>query len=179
MRLDDPELQAIADEAMADIHAGRIGPREIDVWWERRRTGELTTEYLGRVLDEAGLPELAADARAGHYDDYFCPPDVADGLETLRLVRDLRRARDVAMSTTRFDQAGRIKVIDEAVRNGEFDGTKEESDRWAASESGQAAFRELTKDAVVKAAKRDGVGRNDRCPCGSGRKFKHCHGRPT
>jgi uncharacterized protein YecA (UPF0149 family) len=21
------------------------------------------------------------------------------------------------------------------------------------------------------------VGRNDACPCGSGRKFKHCHGR--
>lgn len=24
----------------------------------------------------------------------------------------------------------------------------------------------------------EGVGRNDPCPCGSGRKFKHCHGRP-
>ncbi len=23
-----------------------------------------------------------------------------------------------------------------------------------------------------------GVGRNDRCPCGSGKKFKQCHGRP-
>ena len=22
-----------------------------------------------------------------------------------------------------------------------------------------------------------GVGRNDPCPCGSGKKFKHCHGR--
>lgn len=22
------------------------------------------------------------------------------------------------------------------------------------------------------------VGRNDPCPCGSGRKFKHCHGKP-
>ncbi|MGB5527098.1 MAG: SEC-C metal-binding domain-containing protein [Gemmatimonadota bacterium] len=21
-------------------------------------------------------------------------------------------------------------------------------------------------------------GRNERCPCGSGRKYKHCHGRP-
>lgn len=24
-----------------------------------------------------------------------------------------------------------------------------------------------------------GVGRNDRCPCGSGKKFKHCHGSTT
>ncbi|MBK8703732.1 MAG: SEC-C domain-containing protein [Saprospiraceae bacterium] len=23
----------------------------------------------------------------------------------------------------------------------------------------------------------DKVGRNDPCPCGSGKKFKHCHGR--
>ena len=23
-----------------------------------------------------------------------------------------------------------------------------------------------------------GVGRNDPCPCGSGKKFKNCHGRP-
>jgi uncharacterized protein YecA (UPF0149 family) len=22
------------------------------------------------------------------------------------------------------------------------------------------------------------VGRNDPCPCGSGKKYKHCHGRP-
>jgi len=22
-------------------------------------------------------------------------------------------------------------------------------------------------------------GRNDRCPCGSGKKFKHCHGAPS
>ncbi|MGC4007286.1 MAG: SEC-C metal-binding domain-containing protein [Pirellulales bacterium] len=22
------------------------------------------------------------------------------------------------------------------------------------------------------------VGRNDPCPCGSGKKFKHCHGKP-
>jgi preprotein translocase subunit SecA len=23
------------------------------------------------------------------------------------------------------------------------------------------------------------VGRNERCPCGSGKKYKHCHGRMT
>ncbi|WP_366972914.1 SEC-C metal-binding domain-containing protein [Thermoflexus sp.] len=22
------------------------------------------------------------------------------------------------------------------------------------------------------------IGRNDPCPCGSGKKYKHCHGRP-
>ena len=32
--------------------------------------------------------------------------------------------------------------------------------------------KEETKD--VKSQKR--VGRNEKCPCGSGKKFKHCHG---
>jgi preprotein translocase subunit SecA len=31
---------------------------------------------------------------------------------------------------------------------------------------------------VVDASKRQKVGRNDPCPCGSGKKYKHCHGRP-
>jgi uncharacterized protein len=40
----------------------------------------------------------------------------------------------------------------------------------------EAATRELRY--AVAAVKREGpkVGRNDPCPCGSGRKFKHCHG---
>jgi preprotein translocase subunit SecA len=34
-------------------------------------------------------------------------------------------------------------------------------------------------DAPVKTVRREEpkVGRNDPCPCGSGKKFKHCHGR--
>jgi hypothetical protein len=31
---------------------------------------------------------------------------------------------------------------------------------------------------MVKARPRRKVGRNDPCPCGSGKKYKHCHGRP-
>ncbi len=36
-----------------------------------------------------------------------------------------------------------------------------------------------TVDATAAPAKRDGakVGRNDLCPCGSGKKYKRCHGR--
>jgi preprotein translocase subunit SecA len=30
---------------------------------------------------------------------------------------------------------------------------------------------------VVKDSQWDQVGRNDPCPCGSGKKFKFCHGR--
>ena len=44
-----------------------------------------------------------------------------------------------------------------------------------------AELAELTRDARyhVDTVRRDApkVGRNDACPCGSGKKFKHCHGR--
>jgi len=33
--------------------------------------------------------------------------------------------------------------------------------------------------AAAEAARFSGVGRNDACPCGSGRKFKKCHGAST
>ncbi|MCC2636694.1 MAG: preprotein translocase subunit SecA [Moraxellaceae bacterium] len=40
------------------------------------------------------------------------------------------------------------------------------------------AFDEVTAEAVQSTFVREGakVGRNDLCPCGSGKKFKHCHG---
>jgi preprotein translocase subunit SecA len=36
-------------------------------------------------------------------------------------------------------------------------------------------------DAVVKTVRRDEpkIGRNDPCPCGSGKKYKKCHGQGT
>ena len=42
----------------------------------------------------------------------------------------------------------------------------------AAAAAGQA---EKSKPAPIKVEKK--VGRNDPCPCGSGKKYKHCHGK--
>ncbi len=39
-----------------------------------------------------------------------------------------------------------LHELAERVANGEFDASKEESDEWAASESGQAAFAQLSVD---------------------------------
>lgn len=172
----DPELRAIADEALAEIRAGDIAPRDIEgMWWERRRENEQSSDYLGRVVQDAGLSELAAAARAAHYDDFFCPAEVADGLENLRFIRDLRRAIAAEPWPDETIRA-RAELIEAAYRAGEFDSTGAESDRWARGESGQSALRELTGSAVRREAAREKVGRNDPCPCGSGRKFKRCHG---
>lgn len=108
--------------------------------WERRRPGEPTPSYLGRVLDWiGGLADMPRRAREGHFDDYFAPPEVADGMELLRLVAELQRRK------TKLGPVGRRRVdaVVEAVKEGEFDATREESDRWAASKDGQEALRML------------------------------------
>jgi len=51
--------------------------------------------------------------------------------------------------------------------------------RW----QGELETRERRVDFAAKISARPGeastkVGRNERCPCGSGLKYKHCHGRP-
>ncbi len=108
--------------------------------WARRRAGEQTPTYLGRVLEDyLGLPAMARRAREGHFDDYFAPAEVADGMEILRLYGELRGKAQIVR---RADRA-RILEVAEAVKAGEFDATREESDRWASSKDGQDAMRAL------------------------------------
>ena len=44
----------------------------------------------------------------------------------------------------------------------------------APTETGEA---EVTVDPATVAAAVPQVGRNEPCPCGSGKKYKHCHGK--
>jgi hypothetical protein len=78
-------------------------------------------------------------AREGHFDDFFAPPEVADGLELHRLVAELERRKTKLGPIERF----RVDAVIAAVKSGEFDATKEEADRWAASADGQATMRAL------------------------------------
>jgi preprotein translocase subunit SecA len=43
------------------------------------------------------------------------------------------------------------------------------------AENGEVAVAEAPKQRPVRAAEK--IGRNDPCPCGSGKKYKHCHGK--
>lgn len=114
-----------------------------------RRDGESTMEYLGRNLDAVGLHDMARRARLGHFDDYFCPDDVNDGMNINRLVAELRmQARVQVNSTSRM----MINELAEMAIDGEFDGTKEESDRWAKSPDGQRVFNELLGNMTDKDA---------------------------
>jgi preprotein translocase subunit SecA len=54
----------------------------------------------------------------------------------------------------------------------EFTGAQKEMHKQAEARNTADLVHEKTKDeSGVK------VGRNDLCPCGSGKKYKHCHGK--
>lgn len=105
-----------------------------------RLEGESTMNYLARCLEAVSLYDMARRARLGHFDDYFCPPEVDDGMNINRLVAELQDQARVQVTRSQRD---RILELREQAINGEFDGTPEESDAWAKSESGQAVFNEL------------------------------------
>jgi hypothetical protein len=110
--------------------------------WERRRPGEPTPQYLGRVLEWIGfLEDMPRRAREGHFDDFFAPPEIADGFELHRLVEELKHRKTNIPRISRL----RTNAVITAVMEGEFDATKEESDRWAASKDGQETFRKLVE----------------------------------
>jgi len=60
----------------------------------------------------------------------------------------------------------RITTIKDSVANMGFQGNRQETDEGGRRGKPQQVVREEEK-----------VGRNDPCPCGSGKKYKHCHGK--
>lgn len=109
-------------------------------WWETRRDNETTADYLGRVLDAAGLPDMGRAAKRADYDDYFCSLESDYGDNMVRLVLHLQ---DAARNTTSRDQREQILAVRRAAVDGEFDGTRQESERWFASKDGQDAMNLL------------------------------------
>ena len=88
-----------------------------------------------RALPEYALPladnplhRMAARAEAGYYHDYESPL----ATPCIQLATDLKAVGAEAVLARHL--------------NGEFDATREESDAWAASPDGQAAFAMLTGD---------------------------------
>jgi hypothetical protein len=51
-------------------------------------------------------------------------------------------------------------------------------DREGQLEARERRLELATKLAALPTTNRVKTGRNERCPCGSGLKYKHCHGRP-
>lgn len=87
-----------------------------------------TKDILAAELNKAGLNEMAAKAATGYYHDFLSPL----ATPCLQLAADLTAVGTPAALALRARHM-----------NGEFDATKEESDDWADSPDGKAAFSQL------------------------------------
>jgi hypothetical protein len=93
-----------------------------------------STEILVADLRAAGLTDLARRAETGEFHDF--QSDHAFPMMTL--MKEL----EAAARPTNHRQ---VKQLQQNVRDGKYDATKEESDAWAASPEGQDAFSKLAR----------------------------------
>ena len=85
-------------------------------------------------------PEMSERAQDGYYHDYLSPLTFPE----IQLVADLRELAK-APATPRLSRP-LLRDLAQAVINGDYDASKEESDAWAASPEGQETFRQLQDD---------------------------------
>lgn len=98
-----------------------------------------TSQHLADTLRSAGFEELAKRAEADQFHDFLSDsayPDLDLDTELVQIIR-----------STPVTSSMHIAAVNIRGRHhqGEFDASKEESDEWAMSPDGQAAFAELTR----------------------------------
>lgn len=114
-----------------------------------RSTANETCKKLVEALEAIrGVPPVMIDrAAVGYYHDYLSPLTFPE----LELVKNLLH---LAMETTTGPKSKQALLsLRQAVIDGEYDATKEESDAWAASPEGQETFRLLTQGKKPKKGK--------------------------
>lgn len=89
------------------------------------KMGEAQAKLVNALVERGAPPLMVAHARQGLFDDYK-----SDHPTPCILLVEACRAAGMP------DMAERAK-------NGEFDGTRADSDAWAKSSDGQSAFKEL------------------------------------
>ncbi len=87
-----------------------------------------------------------------------------------------RATEELAMREAKIASREREVAADE-VRMSEW---SERLRRWEVElESREQRAESVSKLVSRRSTARAKIGRNERCPCGSGLKYKHCHGRPA
>lgn len=144
-------------EEVADIFRAQLPPvdnipTDVDAMW-----GDWATE-LGELADEVSREQILALAEAGVLEgDFF-------GLQIYR--RDMNRGYKPESPPPPIDIRREYRTWYEAEQ------TRQR--RLARERKRQQATR--LRPAQTK--KKQKIGRNAPCPCGSGKKYKKCHGRP-
>jgi len=95
-----------------------------------------TKDVLAQALRDVGLDAMADKAATGYYHDYLSPLDLPE----MQLINDLAFEFHFRPDNPNNEA---IMALRQRVINGDFDANKEESDAWAASAEGQAAFGAL------------------------------------
>ncbi len=90
-------------------------------------------------------------------------------------------AAELAALTTQFSDAiARSQQLGQLLRNcialGQWDAAAALARRRLAASPADAEAQALLERAEAGVARGPTVGRNDPCPCGSGKRYKHCHG---
>jgi hypothetical protein len=112
---------------------------------------EHTTAKLARALSAIpGVPrDMIEKAIAGYYHDYLSPLAMPE----LQLIHDLREL--AALPATPCNTRPLLRALAQAVTDGDYDASPEESDAWAKSPDGQETFRALRDDVVFGGIVRD------------------------
>jgi hypothetical protein len=131
-------------------------------WSTWRRYCRSVGVSMGRALAMFIDAELAA---------VFGDADSDRPLVLAERVEDALARREAAVTRRERD----LKEVESRLRNRSIQLRRRE---------GEIEARELRVEQAVKLSARpevawSKVGRNERCPCGSGFKFKHCHGLPA
>jgi hypothetical protein len=100
-----------------------------------------SSQKLADALKAAGFAGLAMRAGQDEFHDYLSPHALPEIELDMLLVS--------VISDDNFSERARLAAhhIRQRLHDGEFDATLAESDEWAASADGQAAFAQLAKDA--------------------------------
>jgi hypothetical protein len=97
-----------------------------------------TKDQLAEALRGVGLNDMADKAATGYYHDFLSPLDLPE----IVLVNQLNI--EAIAQENNPERRHAIMALRDRVINGDFDASQEESDDWAASPEGQAAFGNLT-----------------------------------
>ncbi len=142
------------EETIAYFHRlyhGALGPEPFFMW-------SSLAACSTNLYPEELMPEIREAFRKERIDRFFIAPDSVE--DTL--------AEGKEATLTRLQENRYYQMIDDTVAEMEW---------WACfRESSPPAAPPTSSTTFVRATER--VGRNDPCPCGSGRKYKHCCGRP-
>ena len=102
-----------------------------------------SSQRLADALRAAGLETMAKRAEQNEFHDFLSD----HALPVMRLMQELHYV--VRISTHESTRIAAANIAQRVV-DGEFDAGKEESDDWAKSSEGQAAFDELVKSSGKK-----------------------------